>query len=538
MLTGTITSASMSTPIPGVKIQGETSDGNVLCEGISNALGQWQIKWMIELKNLNFIKGGYLSKRVSVETADGIKVRLLEKTLIAYQERLWAKQEEKVSVYVNSQNSYQARLLRHGIKTETVADFGPFPPCRQEVPNGNFVDKGLDWKESFSYVVPADVRPGLFSLRLIQIDTDERYAISFVVSSPLKTNDKPQGILVLVSTNTWQSYNVWGGRSRYRNYEVISSHGDFGIKQMIKKIARIMLPPEVRTWIKQKFGMNEPIQHEDAPDNFMFKRLSVKRPHPQCAILENDPMSPFTSHLAPGEWRVLAWLEREGIPYDIVSGWEFSACPDRISSYKAILLNTHCEYWAQEMYHAVKKFKEKGGWILNLSGNSMYREIECYPDGSTRCVSLRLSESIDDEAAILGVRFNMVGYRTCASFVVKSDRHWSLQGVGLKNGDTFAMKCLNHPENGIGEGGSGHETDKITPTAPPHTVLLAKGSNPKDGGADMVIIENKINGGGVFSASSITFGGSLLVDTASSTITRNVILRAIGMRVDEPDARL
>ena len=363
MLTGVVTSASMSTPIPNVKIQGEMHDGHVLCEGISDMLGQWQIKRIVELKNLNFIKEGYLSKRVSVETADGIKVRLLEKTLIAYQRRLWAKQGEKISVYVNSPNSYKARLLRHGIKTETIADFGTFPPCRQEVPNGNFVDKGLDWKESFSYVIPLDVRPGIFSLRLTQIDTDDRYGITFVVSTSVKSVNKPQGILVLVSTNTWQSYNVWGGRSRYRNYEIICSQDNFGIKQMINKISRVLLPPKARTLIKLKLGMKEPIQCKDAPSDFRFKRLSIKRPFPKCAILENDPMTPFTSHLAPAEWRVLAWLEREGVPYDIVSGWEFSACPDRLSSYKAILLSTHCEYWTQEMYNAGKKFNSNGGWI-------------------------------------------------------------------------------------------------------------------------------------------------------------------------------
>ncbi len=527
MITGTVNSASMSTPISGVKIRATAYNGQVLAEEISDTLGRWQIKVVSELESLLFMKEGYLQKQVNVKKADRIKVRLLEKTLIAYQERLWVKQGEEVSVYVNSEKSYRAQLLRHGTKTKTVIEFGPFPPCHQEVPNGNFVDKGLDWKKSFSYVIPSNVRPGLFSIRLIQTDTDVRYGISFVMSSPVKKHAETHRILVLASTNTWQSYNVWGGRSRYRNYEDNSYKNVFGIMPKINKIARTMLPHRIRACIKRRLRINEPILLKDSPGDYRFKRLSIKRPYPNCSILDDDPMIPFTSHLAAGEWRVLSWLEREKIPYDIVSGWELSAFPERVFSYKAILLSTHCEYWTKEMYWAVKKFKGSGNWILNLSGNSMYREIECDEDGSTRCISLRLSDSVDDESSLLGVRFSMVGYRTCAPFIVKNDKHWVFHGTGLKNGDCFAIECLNHPENGIGQGGSGHETDKMTLTAPQQTVLLAKGNNPKNGGSDMVIIEDEINGGGVFSAPSITFGGSLLVDSAASTITRNVISRAI-----------
>jgi hypothetical protein len=43
------------------------------------------------------------------------------------------------------------------------------------------------------------------------------------------------------------------------------------------------------------------------------------------------------------------------------------------------------------------------------------------------------------------------------------------------------------------------------------------------GGADMVVREPEGSRGGVFSASSITFTGSLLVDYVCSEITRTVL---------------
>ncbi len=77
-----------------------------------------------------------------------------------------------------------------------------------------------------------------------------------------------------------------------------------------------------------------------------------------------------------------------------------------------------------------------------------------------------------------------------------------------------------------GDGGSGWETDKITDSAPADIILLAKGANKRSGGADMIIRESS-NGNLMFSASSITFGGSLLIDSSCSKIINNVLKKAL-----------
>ncbi len=73
-------------------------------------------------------------------------------------------------------------------------------------------------------------------------------------------------------------------------------------------------------------------------------------------------------------------------------------------------------------------------------------------------------------------------------------------------------------------GASGHETDKRSASSPPNTVLLAKGINPDQGGAEIVYHETA-SGGAVFSAGSITWVSALLVDEHVSRITRNVLDR-------------
>jgi len=55
-------------------------------------------------------------------------------------------------------------------------------------------------------------------------------------------------------------------------------------------------------------------------------------------------------------------------------------------------------------------------------------------------------------------------------------------------------------------------------------VLLAKGTNPDDGGSEIVVHEPSA-GAAVFSVGSITWVPALFTDEAVSKITRNVIER-------------
>ena len=77
-------------------------------------------------------------------------------------------------------------------------------------------------------------------------------------------------------------------------------------------------------------------------------------------------------------------------------------------------------------------------------------------------------------------------------------------------------------------GASGYETDKMSARfSPPGTVRLAKGTNPDDGGAEIVYYEVERTGGSVFSVGSITYVSCLLEDPRISRITKNVIDRLL-----------
>ena len=216
-VSGTTCSAETCFPLNEVHIKVTTADG-ILKEQIKTGIdGTWQIPKLNEGDIVIFQKSGYVVKKYeAMDLPD--KVRLLEDQLIGYQKKLHFQPDQVVDVYVNSSKPYFAKLCRYGEQRELIMDLGVFPAQKQLVPDGNFVDTGLHWNISFNYRLPDDTKPGIYSL-LLQSEGFDDFAIPFVVSTPPSDYGKNTKLLVLASTNNWLAYNIWGGRSRYRNFE-------------------------------------------------------------------------------------------------------------------------------------------------------------------------------------------------------------------------------------------------------------------------------------------------------------------------------
>ena len=133
----------------------------------------------------------------------------------------------------------------------------------------------------------------------------------------------------------------------------------------------------------------------------------------------------------------------------------------------------------------------------------------------------RFDKRCESEANLLGVVFTNPGIMTAAPYQVLDADHWCLAGTGLTNGDLFGEKSLHMRVPG---GASGHETDKISAQSPENVELVARGTNPDKGGAEIVCFETP-SGGEVFSVGSITWPASILVDESVSRITANVLDR-------------
>lgn len=543
IIQGTIKSAFTGFPIADVKINLVDNNEKIIDSTYSGKKGYWSVNVDERISKIIFEKKDYVTKQLSIDNGFPVVIRLLEDSLIGYLDKLWYRPGETLKAFIHSGHPFQAKLIRHGIESKVINILGEYPSVNQNVPNGYFVTDGLSWSQTLDFIIPADLDSGLYSINLNCNNTSQSYSMSFVVAPSLQDCGKSARILVLASTNNWQTYNIWGGRSRYRNFETSQPNK---LKSNLRALGLRFVPETIKAFIKKSLGSKAILSIKDHPNSFQFKRLSIKRPHPNCSISDESVENSFTSHLAAGEWRILAWLEREGHKYDLISGFQLNKNPEILSKYDVFILSTHCEYWTKQMFSGLKEFYKNGGSILNLSGNSIYREVEFYEDGSLHCVSLRFSETAEDETKLIGVRFDMRGYGTCAPYKVVNPDHWVFNETNLKKGDVFATKSLNRSMSGkdkddfnknpasnpglaplTGDGGSGWETDKITQSAPKDITVLAKGTNKLRGGSDMIIREAE-SGNLMFSASSITFGGSLLIDSSCSILVNNVLKRALG----------
>jgi N,N-dimethylformamidase len=149
------------------------------------------------------------------------------------------------------------------------------------------------------------------------------------------------------------------------------------------------------------------------------------------------------------------------------------------------------------------------------------------PNDPSRYLESRTHRSLgESEASLLGVVTTDTGIMTAAPYRAIQTDHWVFAGTGLQPGDLFGEASLQERVNG---GASGHETDKISPSSPPNTVVLAKGVNRDEGGGEITYYETA-SGGAVFSVGSITYNASILVDPHISRITANVITRFLGGR--------
>ncbi|MGA8186083.1 MAG: N,N-dimethylformamidase beta subunit family domain-containing protein, partial [Terriglobia bacterium] len=171
-----------------------------------------------------------------------------------------------------------------------------------------------------------------------------------------------------------------------------------------------------------------------------------------------------------------------------------------------------------------------GGRLVYLGGNGLNGPVDVLDEARvlhrnqmSDSLESRMHVAYESEANLLGVVFTERGAMTSAPYEVVNASHWVFEGTGLSDGGQFGSRTLHQR---CPNGASGHETDKRSQSTPPHAVLLARGLNPQDGGAEMIWYE--LPGGGcVFSAGSITFAPSLLVDGACSQITANVLRRVL-----------
>jgi N,N-dimethylformamidase len=473
-------------------------------------------------------KDGFGPKRVAmtVSADTPYQFRLLSLKLLGYAWPKWVRSGDKSEFRVHSPEAYKLSLWRYGWQKELVQPIGWFdehgPGATIQIsPDGDYTQTGVQWNK-FGYTSPhhkqfvtAPERTGLY---YFHAKTESGVFFSFPwIVAPAKPRAR---IAVLLSNITWNAYNSFGGRSNY-------IHPD-----------RLPPTPTVNARLELK-RYTDPEHHNY--DTIDYAPLSFDRPESICHIPENEIITgPIegraANHIAPAEWRLLGWLEREGFDHDVYAETQFHFGTLNLDDYQVLIISTHPEYWSGEMYYKLKSWVfDRGGRLLYLGGNGLNCAVEFIDEQTciyrnqndrelrdkSKGLESRFHQRHESEANLLGVVYDARGIMTAAPYRVVDGDHWIFAYTGLTTGSLFGTECQHQRVPG---GASGHETDKMSKSSPANTKLLARGLNPDEGGGEVVLHEPS-GGGAVFSAGSICWPSSLLVDDGVSRITANVLRR-------------
>lgn len=471
---------------------------------------------------------GFGSKTTEIElpTAEPHHFRLLSDTLSGYMWPKWVQSGDTAEYCVHSPDECRVSLWRYGFEKEFVrlinwhGEHGPRANV-QVTPDGDYTQIGAAWNrvgydlKHHSLRIEAPERSGLYYVHL-ESKSGEQFTFPWIVAP----REPSAPTAVLAASINWNAYNSFGGRSNY-----IHPHH---------------LPGRPTMNARMELDRYRPGYDGYAHPNDAYLPLSFQRPeafnHVPFETQVTDPIRGRQEcHTAPEEWRLLGWLEREGFAYDLWSEAQLHGGQLDLDAYSTLVIAGHPEYWSPTMYWKVKAWvEERGGNLMYLGGNGICGAVEFLDETTVRHKNhvadsahpergaARFAVHAENSARLLGVEFDDRGIMTAAPYRVLDADHWVFEGTNLQAGDLFGVDSLHER---IAGGASGHETDKIPVDGAPDGIEhLAKGTNPGDGGADM-IVRRTASGGHVFSVGSITYVASLLVDASLSRVTANVLRR-------------
>jgi hypothetical protein len=511
--------------LAGVLLEFESSAGSF--EARSRATGSIHVDLAEGLYKVTLQKPGFGAKSVHVEIRPHQPrhhFRLLSNGLLGYAWPKWVRSGETSEFRVHSVEPFHLSLWRYGFTRELIRPIGWFdehgPRAMMQItPDGDYTQSGVRWNEQgyanpvLHHYVEAPVRSGLYYFHARTAGGAE-FAFPWIVAP-----ERPAApTAVLASNITWNAYNNFGGRSNYINPDQLPAAPTVNARLELKRYT----DPDGVTY-----------------DTDNYAPLSFDRPEPINHIGFHteitDPIEGRAAcHVAPAEWRLLGWLEREQFAYDYYAETQLQDGTLDLDSYKVLVLSAHPEYWSKPMYYAVKSWvHDRGGKLMYLGGNGLNCEVEfvapatvIHHNGDSRVLKRdgyesRFHRRVEPEARLLGVAFTESGAMTGAPFRVLEGAHWAFAGTGLASGDLFGRASLHMRCPG---GASAHETDKRSPSSPEDVQILAKGTNIDEGGAEVTYYETA-SGGAVFSAGSIAWPSAILVDECVSQITANTLQR-------------
>ncbi len=223
----------------------------------------------------------------------------------------------QMSTDAQATQTYPANFTRDGTPGSpldtTVVDGDPDgKPLNCGTNTTGLVDCG-NWPVTASWKVPTDAVSGLYIANFDQTDGNGLMPYPFVVRNDASHSD----IVVQTDDETWQAYNMWGGRSLYQG--------------------------------------NGP-----APDGRAYQ-VSYNRP----LDIGGD------NGVFGSEFEMLSWLEQNGYDVSYLSGVDVSTRPSDLLNHKMFMSSGHDEYWTQDQFTNALNARHSGVDETFFSGNEV-----------------------------------------------------------------------------------------------------------------------------------------------------------------------
>jgi len=417
----------------------------------------------------------------------------------------------------------------------------------------------VGWEVSFSWLVPANLKSGVYATRLTCGD-DEDY-LPFVVRPPRSTATAK--IAYLISTFTYLAY--------------ANEHVPPEPVELYPFLDRDAHLDEYRYIAENKLHS----MYDVHADGSGVCYASWKRP-----MVNTRPKATFRIYSSPErlgtDLYLVDWLENFGFDYDAIADEQIhEEGIDILQHYNVLVTGCHPEYWTAPMMAALDGYITAGGRVMYLGGNGFYWVTGVDPE-RPHVIEIRRWRGTETWEAspgeyhlsttgelgglwrnrnrapqkLLGVGFTSQGNDFSRPYVRQPESHdpraaFIFEGIEDETIGDFQSLMLRH-------GAAGYEIDRADRAlgTPPHALVLATAAgfsnsyqhvieevlstDEAQGGpvdplvrADIVFFEGP-QGGAVFSVGSIAWLGALSFNHHQNNVsrmTRNVLTRFAS---DEP----
>ncbi len=326
---------------------------------------------------------------------------------------------------------------------------------------------GCGWPVLHEVAVDKQWRSGFYVVLLTVEKNGERKRAEagFVLRGNKQTR-----IAYLLTTNTWQAYNSWGGANHY--WGIHGKQGDANSPmlsfQRPWERGLVLAPPNFPYQSSVRDRMRLEQEADFSPEGFTNWAF----------------MMGYSAWASSAGWAVdnrpfAIWAEENGYPMDYLAQTDLDQGAEVLRGYDVVVISGHDEYWSWDQRDAMDAFVEGGGKLARFGANMLWqvrmedgRQV-CYKDAAEALDPVRndpqrrhLLTSLWEHRFVKrpsAQTFGVTGLqgiytattggapRSHAGFTVYRPDHWVFDKTALVYGDAF----------GTQEGIVGYEIDSV-----------------------------------------------------------------------------